>query len=537
MKRCHSIFVCVLTLGSLSGPAFGLAADKEGLKHLDKAVEIQLTAETPEAMGEVIEHCREALKLGLDDENAKFAKRLLVSTLTSRASRYQAAMLGVRRVDPEAADQFQQLKQKALGDLDAAIKVDPNQGSTYYLKGRLLTLPGSDREQARKAFDKAVEHAASDEEKAKALTARGTLQDSVDKMEADYAEAIKLTPESAEPVRTRGALYLQMGKLAEAEADLKKAVELEPDHIPSQEIYVLALIRQRKVDEAIAALSKAIEKTGSDELLLQRARLYLAQEKEKEALADFDKLAQDNPDNLNVFLMRAQVYHELKKSGRALTELESLLKKEPHFVPALQLRASILAEQEKYDVAIAGLEKALGGDELESPMLELQLASLYSMAKKYDQALKIYGKLVKLVPDSPQIWAGRGGVYVSLGEHEKAIQDYEKTLKLSPEHVTSLNNLAWLLSTSPREKLRNGKRAVELATRASKLTEHKEAYILSTVAAGYAEAGNFGKAIEWVKMALDVADDEMRGQIEKELQSYQNQKPWREVRPGEPEKE
>ena len=48
-----------------------------------------------------------------------------------------------------------------------------------------------------------------------------------------------------------------------------------------------------------------------------------------------------------------------------------------------------------------------------------------------------------------------------------------------------------MLATSPDAKLRNGRRAIELATRACELTKYKAAYILSTLAAAYAETGDF----------------------------------------------
>lgn len=93
-----------------------------------------------------------------------------------------------------------------------------------------------------------------------------------------------------------------------------------------------------------------------------------------------------------------------------------------------------------------------------------------------------------------------------------------------------LNNLAWLLATSPEDNLRNAKRAIELATKACELTEYKRAHILSTLAAGYAESGDFDAAIKWSKKALEVGknDGQIGEQLEEELKSYQARKPWRE---------
>ncbi len=92
-----------------------------------------------------------------------------------------------------------------------------------------------------------------------------------------------------------------------------------------------------------------------------------------------------------------------------------------------------------------------------------------------------------------------------------------------------LNNLAWLLATSPDEKLRNGKRAIELATEGCKVTEYKQAHLLSTLAAGYAETGDFKTAIEWSKKSVELAGEDIKENLTKELESYEAGKPWREL--------
>ena len=93
---------------------------------------------------------------------------------------------------------------------------------------------------------------------------------------------------------------------------------------------------------------------------------------------------------------------------------------------------------------------------------------------------------------------------MSLGKQAEAIADYEAALKLEPKNSGVLNNLAWVLATSPDDKLRNGKRAIELAKQACEVTEYKQAHILSTLAAGYAETGDFDTAINWSKKAVEL---------------------------------
>ncbi len=68
-------------------------------------------------------------------------------------------------------------------------------------------------------------------------------------------------------------------------------------------------------------------------------------------------------------------------------------------------------------------------------------------------------------------------------------------MRQTPDFPGALNNLAWILSTSPDPACRDGTEAVRLAQKACDLTGHKRAEMLGTLAAAYAEAGRFPEAI------------------------------------------
>jgi hypothetical protein len=78
----------------------------------------------------------------------------------------------------------------------------------------------------------------------------------------------------------------------------------------------------------------------------------------------------------------------------------------------------------------------------------------------------------------------------------RAIDQYRRALAQKPELVEALANLAWILATDPDADLRNGSEAVELATRACKETSYRQVTLIETLAAAYAEAGQFDRAVD-----------------------------------------
>jgi len=110
------------------------------------------------------------------------------------------------------------------------------------------------------------------------------------------------------------------------------------------------------------------------------------------------------------------------------------------------------------------------------------------------------------------------------------VADLEAAVRIDPRFVAAMADLARLLATCSDDKLRDGKRAVELAAKANDLSGGKDPAVLDALAAAHAESGDFAQAVEYQKKALAAPEfDKDQGTKARErLKSYEQKKPWRE---------
>jgi tetratricopeptide (TPR) repeat protein len=155
---------------------------------------------------------------------------------------------------------------------------------------------------------------------------------------------------------------------------------------------------------------------------------------------------------------------------------------------------------------------------------------LYLMARQPREAIRRFTRALEIDENHFPSRRGRSDARISIGDHAEARADLERALEARPDDTGVLNNLAWLLATSPDDALRDGTRAIELATKACEETEWNEAHIISTLAAGYAETGDFETARKYSRQSVEKSDPEagVREQLENELASYERSEPWRE---------
>jgi len=136
----------------------------------------------------------------------------------------------------------------------------------------------------------------------------------------------------------------------------------------------------------------------------------------------------------------------------------------------------------------------------------------------------------------------RGNHFLEAERWRTCLKDFRQAIVLSPDNHVARNNIAWVLAASPDEEVRDGKEAIRLALIVCEAEEYESSYSIDTLAAAYAETGNFDKAVEMQEKAvalLDPNDDKQRWrELNHHLKLFKAKKPVRLPEPSfEPEEE
>jgi tetratricopeptide (TPR) repeat protein len=220
---------------------------------------------------------------------------------------------------------------------------------------------------------------------------------------------------------------------------------------------------------------------------------------------------------------------ERKDYKAAVTHLTQAIAEDPKNAEAYYARAWAYFNQKQYDKAIADYNEVIRLNP-KNEWAYNDRGNCYKEKKDFQRAIGDYTKAIQLNDQAPEIYDNRAIIYRKLGQFPRVLKEHERALKLSPKHPMTLNDMAWLRATCADAKFRDGKKAVAYAKQACELTEWKNPFYLDTLAAAYAEAGDFRAAVAMQEKALKFPElEEQYGKGPRaRLEFYRKRKPYQE---------
>ena len=253
----------------------------------------------------------------------------------------------------------------------------------------------------------------------------------------------------------------------------------------------------------------------------------LYKKKSDEAIAELNEALKFEPNSSRTYCNRGLAWYWMKRYDKALVDYNEALRLDPNDAIAYSNRGAVWDDTEKYDKAIPDCDKAIKlNPRFATPYANRGLA--WMKKGEYDKGIADFNQAIKLDPQFAKAYCSRGSTWGRKKDYRKAIRDYRQAVSLDSKDAEVFNHLAWLQATCPDQRYREGKNVVANAFHAVELSGGKWCEGIDTLAAAYAEKGDFAKAREWQTKAIDLATDEKAKQdCRSRLELYKQGKPYR----------
>lgn len=260
--------------------------------------------------------------------------------------------------------------ESAMTLADEAIRLNPNNGEAYYVRGkaRFSGLVGNDQapiDDLKKACDMGAGGASAWHYLARAYDTRKDFPNAI----ASINEAIRMRPQDQASYKTRATLYAAHGDKEKAIADYSEAIRVKPK---DAEPYFL------------------------------RAQIWETMKRDDEALKDYE-----------LAVSKGRVGHGV-----------------PYKLMSYKRQADIYLQRGEFAESAEVLTKAISVDRTDEELLRLR-GEMYQKLNKHEQAIEDFSKAISLSPDfARRAYQSRSRSYEKLGKLDLAAKDREEAKRL-----------------------------------------------------------------------------------------------------------
>jgi tetratricopeptide (TPR) repeat protein len=334
-----------------------------------------------------------------------------------------------------------------------------------------------------------------------------------------------------EAQNNRGDAWYAKREYDQAIADYGEAIRLDPKYAVAYRSRGDAWRAKREYDQAIADYDQAILLNPRDDVAYNnRGLAWAAKQEYDKAIADYGEAIRLDPKYAPSYDNRGDAWRAKREYDKAIADYDQAIRLDPKYATAYNDRGRAWRAKQEYNKAIADYDQAILLNPRDDVAYNNRGLAWYAK-QEYDKAIADFSEAIRLDPKYAPSYDNRGRAWKAKRKYDQVIADYDKAIRLDPKYVLAYNGRAWLWATCPDERYRDGKRAIESATRACELTDWKDTLLLDTLAAAYAEAGDFDAAVEWQEKALGLlakGNEQYRKDFDARLALYRAKKPYHE---------
>jgi superkiller protein 3 len=365
-------------------------------------------------------------------------------------------------------------------------------------------------------FNEAVESAASDRDKAIALTYLGMISDD----KGDYDKAVEYYTRAQSYDKNNPDIYKNLSLAYRHKKDFEKALEsarksssLSPDDSGSKKLMGDIYYEKGMYDEAISQYRGVLEKTPENPAVLYNmGSALMAKGDEFAAMEYFKKAAA--ADRIGEVAHRAYsrlgaIYIERKNYEEALKYLKEAVSIRPNdAINRYNLGVAYL-KLGKRDEAREELSRAELLGEKNAALME-KIGEQYLDLKSYDKSLDVYTKIRKGNERNVKILSQIAKIYFDKGELDRAYDAYRQITSIEP--ATENARIAYLNMGNIMDDANRYDEAIEAYEKALSISP-KDHTVYLNLGIAYKHAGRPELAINAWKKAAELAPDDPRPSI------------------------
>lgn len=349
------------------------------------------------------------------------------------------------------------------------------------------------------------------------------------------APLVKQQPGDVEAARILATAESRLGNPAGALEALEQASKARPDDLQLLAELSQTQLKMGRPGKVLEATQRLTDAQFSQEpsLLELRGKAQLLVGDITRASSTFEKWTRLSPKSAPAHFNYANALAGRGDAARARKELEQAIRLDPRYLPARVGEIKMHVQANRLDQArkaltrlrqdfgdraeVLGIEGWFALGTRDFATAEQKLAAAFKKApdaellilttraqwaqKKHDPALKAMHDWLKNHPRDLPVRMQLAAAYLSLDKEADAAAAYEQALKLAPDHVTALNNLAWLNRDKAPMK------AIDLAQQAYRLAP-KDPLVLDTLGMLTLKNGDANSAVSLLRNAIARAPDD-----------------------------
>lgn len=351
----------------------------------------------------------------------------------------------------------------------------------------------------------------------------------------DLDDAIRLEPTAATYYCLRGQLLERRKWPHKAVRDFERALDLDPRLAAAHAHWAAIYLAAGDDTRALAECRAALRHDATDPLAHHtRGKCWFNRGEYTRAIASLNEAIRHDPDMATAYVDRGRCHARLGKHAQALADFNIAVRLDDKSAEAFEGRAYAHYLLGDFDEALA--------DRTVAQNLQPRTASVTNQpanatttaelpAGQPSTGQPVVGQVLNAPAEAPA-WANLFSAPATTATGTNTMPATVESGQARRTEAAKANNAAWRAATSPDERYRNADRAIEFAERACNLSDWKSAEYLDTLAAAYAEAGDFDRAIDWEQKAMELAPQRAAFQkrAQERLELFRAGKPYHEER-------